>query len=467
MLFSSISFIYYFLPLVFLIYFAVPAKFKNLVLLISSLGFYFFGEPRYTIILLFSTVVDYTHSLIIDKKRGTPAAKYALISSIVLNLSILGFFKYSDFFIGNINALFSTNFSLLQLPLPLGISFFTFQTMSYTIDVYRNEASIQKNPLGLATYITLFPQLVAGPIVRYRTIAEEINERTHSFDLFAYGVRRFVIGLAKKVLIANQLGELYQITCSANSSSILFYWMGAIAFSLQIYFDFSGYSDMAIGLGRIFGFHFLENFNYPYVSKSISEFWRRWHISLGTWFKDYLYIPLGGNRGSNLNWFRNIFIVWFLTGFWHGANWNFIIWGLYFGIILMLEKAILNRLLQQLPKSVQHLYVLFIVVIGFVIFNNENLHTIGLTLQGMFGLLKIPILNAEAVYYLRSYAIIILIAIIGATPVMKNLIHWGIKHNKSEKLINGLEPVFLLSLLLLVTGYLVDSSFNPFLYFRF
>lgn len=467
MLFSSISFIYYFLPIVFLLYFSVPAKFKNLVLLLSSLAFYFFGEPRYTIILIFSTIVDYTHSLIIDKKRGTPAAKAALISSILLNLSILGFFKYSDFFIGNINALFSTDFALLQLPLPLGISFFTFQTMSYTIDVYRNEASIQKNPLGLATYITLFPQLVAGPIVRYRTIAEEINERTHSFDLFAYGVKRFVIGLAKKVLIANQLGELYQISVSAQSSSVLFYWMAAIAFSLQIYFDFSGYSDMAIGLGRIFGFHFLENFNYPYISKSISEFWRRWHISLGTWFKDYLYIPLGGNRGSNLSWFRNIVIVWFLTGFWHGANWNFILWGLYFGLILVLEKLFLDQILVKMPHWLRHVYVCLIVVISFVIFNNEDLAVISLSLKGMFGQLPIPIFNAESIYYLRSYAVIIGFSIIGATPLLRDLIHRGLQAKTTEKIINGLEPVFLLSLLLLVTGYLVDSSFNPFLYFRF
>jgi alginate O-acetyltransferase complex protein AlgI len=339
--------------------------------------------------------------------------------------------------------------------------------MSYTIDVYRNEAGIQKNPLGLATYITLFPQLVAGPIVRYRTIAEEINERTHSFDLFAYGVRRFVIGLAKKVLIANQLGELYQLSVSAQSSSVLFYWMAAIAFSLQIYFDFSGYSDMAIGLGRIFGFHFLENFNYPYISKSISEFWRRWHISLGTWFKDYLYIPLGGNRGSNLSWFRNIIIVWFLTGFWHGANWNFIIWGLYFGLILVVEKLFLNQVLVKLPHWLRHVYVCLIVVISFVIFNNEDLAVINLSLKGMFGQLPIPIFNAESIYYLRSYAIIIGISIIGATPFARDLIHRGLQSKTTEKIINGLEPIFLLSLLLLVTGYLVDSSFNPFLYFRF
>lgn len=467
MLFSSISFLYYFLPIVLVAYFAVPYRWKNLVLLLSSLGFYFFGEPQYTIILIFSTIVDYSHSLVIEKKRGQPAAKAALISSIVLNLSILGFFKYADFFIGNINAVFSTDLPLLHLSLPLGISFFTFQTMSYTIDVYRNEASIQRNPLGLATYITLFPQLVAGPIVRYRTVANEINDRTHSFDLFAYGVRRFVIGLAKKVLMANQLGELYQITMQTDNPTVLFYWMGAIAFSLQIYFDFSGYSDMAIGLGRIFGFHFLENFNYPYISKSVSEFWRRWHISLGTWFKDYLYIPLGGNRGSTLNWFRNIFIVWFLTGFWHGANWNFIFWGLYFGILLILEKSILQRILNRLPKLVQHAYVILIVVLGFVIFNNEDLGLMVQTFQGMFGGLHLPFANSETIYYLRSYAAVILIAVIGATPLMSNLVHRGTKDRVAEKWINFFEPIFLIALLLIVTGYLVDSSFNPFLYFRF
>lgn len=467
MLFSSISFIYYFLPLIFILYFSVPRKWKNIVLLVGSLFFYFLGEPRYTIILIFSTIVDYIHSLIIDKYRGKQAAKVALVSSIVINISILCFFKYSDFFIENINLLLDTNFELLKIPLPLGISFFTFQTMSYTIDVYRGEAKRQKNPLGLATYVCLFPQLIAGPIVRYSTIAEEINNRKHSFESFAYGIKRFVIGLSKKVLIANALGELNVIATSSNDSSMLFYWIGAIAFSLQIYFDFSGYSDMAIGLGRIFGFHFLENFNYPYISKSISEFWNRWHISLGTWFKDYVYIPLGGNRVSKLKWFRNIFVVWLLTGFWHGASWNFVVWGLYFGILLVMEKLFLNKILEKIPNIFRHIYVLLLIVISFVIFNIDNMADILVYFKGMFGVLDIPIFSVEALYYLKSYAVVIIIAIIGATPLVKNIIVNASKNKTLSNVLSVLEPICYVVLLIVVTGYLVDSSFNPFLYFRF
>ncbi len=467
MLFSSISFIYYFLPLVFIVYFLAPKTYKNMVLLISSLLFYFFGEPIYTSILIFSTIVDFIHSLVIEKYRGQKQAKIALISSIVINVSILGFFKYYDFFIENINVLLQTDFELLGLSLPIGISFFTFQTMSYTIDVYRGEAKAQKSIFGLGTYIALFPQLIAGPIVRYKTIAEEINKREHSYDNFAYGISRFVIGLCKKVLIANALGELSVIAIGANNMSVLFYWIGAIAFSIQIYFDFSGYSDMAIGLGRIFGFHFLENFNYPYVSRSISEFWSRWHISLGSWFKDYVYIPLGGNRGSRLKWFRNIFIVWFLTGFWHGASWNFVIWGLYFGMILFFEKLYLKKILERLPSVFQHAYVLFIILISFVIFNNESLAEIALYLKGMFGLLNIPIVNQESLYYLKSYSTIIIISIIGATPFVNKCYSRLSNHNYIGKFINIAEPLGYIALILIITGYLVDASFNPFLYFRF
>lgn len=467
MLFSSISFIYYFLPTVFLLYFAVPNKYKNLVLLICSLSFYFLGEPKYTVILVFSTVVDYVHSIVIDKNRGKKAAKVALASSIVINLSILGFFKYSDFFLENINFIFSTNYKLLNLTLPIGISFFTFQTMSYTIDVYRNEAKIQKNPLELATYISLFPQLIAGPIVRYKTVAEEINSRKHTYDLFAYGVKRFVIGLGKKVLIANQLGELHQIAINSSSPSVLFYWMGAVAFSLQIYFDFSGYSDMAIGLGRIFGFHFLENFNYPYISKSISEFWTRWHMSLGTWFKDYLYIPLGGNKVSKYKWLRNIFIVWFLTGFWHGASWNFVLWGLYFGIIIASEKLFFKNILTKIPSAFRHFYVLFVIVISFVIFNNENLSGMFDYFRGMFGFLDIPSINTESLYYLKSYSVVFIISIIGSTPLIRNFFASGYENKIINKIMNVSEPIYLIIIMIITTGYLVDSSFNPFLYFRF
>lgn len=463
MLFSSISFLYYFLPILLLIYFTVPNKFKNTVLLAGSMLFYFYGEPRYVFLLLFSSVADYVNSLIIDKHRDTKIAKAALVASIAINLSLLGFFKYSDFFISNINAAFGADIGLLRLALPIGISFYTFQTMSYTIDVYRGDVKPQKNIFDFATYVALFPQLIAGPIVRYKTIAEEIESRTHSISNFAYGAKRFVIGLSKKVLIANSLGELNVLAMSTKQNSVLFYWVGAIAFALQIYFDFSGYSDMAIGLGRIFGFHFLENFNYPYISKSITEFWNRWHMSLGSWFKDYVYIPLGGNRVSKAKWYRNIFIVWFLTGFWHGASWNFIAWGLYFGLILVLEKMFLKKFLDKIPAFFNHVYVLFLVLISFVIFNIDNMPGILIYLKGMFGFLDIPVWNAESVYYLKSYGVTMIMAVIGATPLMKNLFT---KYN-SDKVGTFLEPIAYVFLLLITTGYLVDSSFNPFLYFRF
>ncbi|XMB86103.1 MBOAT family O-acyltransferase [Mycoplasmatota bacterium WC44] len=461
MLFSSISFLFYFLPVILILYFTVPKKYKNFVLLIGSLFFYSFGEPKYVVLLLFSTTVDYIHGIIIDNNRGNKKAKMALISSIVINVSMLAFFKYSDFFIMNVNSLLNTDIKLLGLKLPIGISFYTFQTMSYSIDVYRGEAEVQRNPLRLATYVALFPQLIAGPIVRYKTIAEEINDRTHSYDNFAYGVSRFVLGLSKKVLIANALGELNMLVSNTNTPSVLFYWIGAIAFSLQIYFDFSGYSDMAIGLGKIFGFNFLENFNYPYISKSISEFWNRWHISLGTWFKDYVYIPLGGNRVKKVLWYRNIFIIWFLTGFWHGASWNFIVWGLYFGVILVMEKLFLLKFLDKLPNIVRHLYVVLIVVVSFVIFNIESMSDSFMYIKGMFGLLDVPLSSVEALYYLKSYSLIILVAFVGATPLMKNLF------SKENKITARLEPAFYLLLMVLITAYLVDSSFNPFLYFRF
>ncbi len=467
MLFSSLSFIYYFLPLVFIIYFAVPIRFRNWVLVAASLFFYFYGEPIYVTLLLFSILVNYLHSLVIDKHLGKPQAKKALISAITINILLLGFFKYADFFIENLNAVFSLNIDKIGLGLPIGISFYTFQAISYIIDIYRGDAKLQRSLLGTATYMSLFPQLIAGPIVRYRTIAEEIGNRTHSFDNFAYGVQRFVIGLGKKVLIANSLGELNVIAMSTNNPSVLIYWLGAIAFALQIYFDFSGYSDMAIGLGRIFGFHFLENFNYPYISKSITEFWRRWHISLGSWFRDYVYIPLGGNRVSNLKWFRNIFVVWFLTGFWHGASWNFVIWGLYFGLILVLEKYFLRKLVERLPAFFQHGYVLVLVLFSFVIFSIDNMSTLGSYLQGMVGLGGLPFANAEAIYYLRSYLVMILVAIVAATPLFKNIFTKLLTRERASRVLGYLEPVLYLLLMVVITAYLVDSSFNPFLYFRF
>jgi len=347
LVFSSITFLFYFLPLVLFSYYLVPYKLKNFILLIFSLIFYAYGEPIYIFIMLFSCVVDYINALIIDKYRNTYKAKLALIFSIIINLSLLAFFKYSDFFISIVNSLTNYNIPLLNITLPIGISFYTFQTMSYTIDVYRNEAPIQKNIFSLSTFVTLFPQLVAGPIVRYSDVSYDLNHRIHNFDKFYNGVYRFIIGLCKKVILANNLGVIwYSIKATPyDTLSLATSWLGIICFTLQIYFDFSGYSDMAIGLGKIFGFDFLENFNFPYISKSITEFWRRWHISLGVWFRDYVYIPLGGNRCSKSRWFLNIFIVWFLTGLWHGASFNFILWGLYFGVVLIFEKLFLLEFL--------------------------------------------------------------------------------------------------------------------------
>lgn len=466
MLFSSIPFLYYFLPAMFALYFLLPKKARNIVLLAASLFFYFYGEPIYTLLLLGSSAIDYTAGMLINKFRGTSKAKLVLIGSITINILMLGFFKYADFFIGIINSIFNASIPLLFIPLPLGISFFTFQTMSYTIDVYRNDTPVQKNLLNFATYVSMFPQLVAGPIVRYSTVAAEIDKRTVTMSDFAAGVSRFVVGLGKKVLIANILGELNAAALAPAAPSVLFHWLAAISFMLQIYFDFSGYSDMAIGLGRMFGFHFLENFEYPFISKSISEFWRRWHISLGTWFKEYVYIPLGGNRVSKLKWIRNILIVWLLTGIWHGANWNFLLWGLYFGIILILEKLCWGKLLEKAPKIIQHFYTLILVLFSFVIFQIEDLAGIATHIQGMFGGLSLPFSSSESVYMLRNYAVVLIVACIGSTPLLKKLIH-SAGEGKLKKVVSCCEPVFYIALLLITTAYLIDSSFNPFLYFRF
>lgn len=467
MLFSSISFIYYFLPLILMLYFLVPFKFKNLILLVSSLFFYFYGEPIYSILILISSLSGYIHGLWIDKSRKSRYAKLPLICSIVFSIGILLYFKYANFLIENIIWLFGLEITPIRIVLPIGISFYTFQILSYTIDVYNGNAKVQTNFFNFAAYVTLFPQLIAGPIVRYTTVEQELSCRKHSVENFAYGVNRFIVGLSKKVLIANTLGELGKVFLNVENITVLFYWIAAASFMLQIYYDFSGYSDMAIGLGRIFGFHFLENFNYPYISKSISEFWRRWHISLGTWFRDYVYIPMGGNRVGIVKWIRNIIVVWFLTGFWHGASWNFIIWGLYFGVLLVLEKFILNNILKKLPSIVGHIYTLFFVAISFVIFNTNDMIECMEYIKGMFGVLNIPFLNAETYYYLSSYGLTLIIASFGATPLSTRVIEKIKCNSKGEYVLNILEPIFLVVLLLLVTGYLVDGSFNPFLYFRF
>ena len=463
MLFTSISFLYYFLPIVIILYFIVPKKFKNFILFLSSIFFYFCGEPIYTFLMIGEIFIAYVGARYLEKHRK----KSILVSLLAIHIGALGLFKYSDFTINNINQIFGSKIPLLKLALPIGISFYTFQIISYVVDVYRGKVKAQKSFLKLATYVSLFPQLIAGPIVRYETIEKELDNRTSNFENFAYGVRRFVIGLGKKVLIANMLGELCDVFSTTNEKSVLFYWIFAISYSLQIYFDFSAYSDMAIGLGRMFGFHFLENFNYPYISKSITEFWRRWHMSLSSWFRDYVYIPLGGNRKGTIILVRNIFIVWALTGIWHGANWTFVIWGLMYGIMLIIEKLFLTKHLEKMPSILQRIYVLFTVMISFIIFNANSIGEAWNNIIGLFGANGESLINASTVYYLKSYLVVLVIAIIGSTPLLKNIIEKLKTKTNANKIINLLEPIAMASILIIVTAYWVDNSYNPFLYFRF
>ena len=467
MLFSSISFLYYFLPITLTVYFICKNKYRNIILLISSLFFYFYGEPKYTILMLISAFSAYVHGILIDKFRDKKYSKVFLVSGVSINLGILVVFKYGDFIIKNINYIFSSNINLLRLTLPIGISFYTFQTLSYVVDVYTNKAKVCRRFTNFATYVCLFPQLIEGPIVRYTTIEDELQNRTQSFEKFAYGVNRFIIGLAKKVILSNNLGLLVSIISKSDEKSILSYWIVAVVFTLQIYFDFSGYSDMAIGLGRIFGFDFLENFNYPFISKSIKEFWRRWHISLSTFFRDYLYIPLGGNRVSKFRWIFNLFVVWSLTGLWHGDSWNFILWGLYFALLLIIENLFLQKLLNKLPVIIQHIYAKFFIIISFVIFNNENMKDLFNSLYNMFNFKNLILYNDFSIYYLKSYSIILIISIIASTPLLKNIIDKINESKKGEKVMSLMNVIFNVVILIVVTGYLIDGSFNPFLYFRF
>ncbi|MCQ2408617.1 MAG: MBOAT family protein [Oscillospiraceae bacterium] len=465
MLFSSISFLYYFLPCVILLYYIAPKKLKNLTLLISSLVFYAWGEPKYVILMAIGIINGYISGLLIEKFIGTKKAAVVLWISVLINIGCLGYFKYADFFIENINAATGLSIPFLKIALPVGISFYTFQILSYTVDVYRKEVNAQRSIIDLAAYVSMFPQLIAGPIVRYADVAAQLKERTHSFEKAASGIRMFVIGLGKKVLIANALGELCNAYSANTDNSVLLCWMYAFAYSLQIYFDFSGYSDMAVGLGRIFGFELCENFRYPYISQSITEFWRRWHISLGTWFRDYVYIPLGGNRVSKLGHIRNILVVWMLTGFWHGAAWNFIIWGLYFAVFLMIEKFFLLKSLKK-TKIIGHIYVLLAVLVSFVIFGSSNLSSAVKCLGGMFGFRGLPFASELQMYYLRSFVVILILAVVGATPLPKKLAE-KISKIKDGAVLDIIEPVFLVGITVLSTAYLVDGSFNPFMYFRF
>ena len=467
MLFSSVSFLYYFLPITLILYFVSKDKYKNIILLLASLFFYFYGEPKYTVLMLISAFSAYIHGILIEKFREKGYSKLFLVSGLVVSLGILIVFKYMDFIIKNINYISNSNIKLLRLVLPIGISFYTFQGLSYIVDVYKKDAKVCRSFVDFATYVCLFPQLIAGPIVRYTTIEDELKNRTHSFDKFAYGVNRFVVGLAKKIILANNLGMIVDIMTKSNEKSVLSYWMVAIFFSLQIYYDFSGYSDMAIGLGRMFGFDFLENFNYPFISKSIKEFWRRWHISLSSFFRDYVYIPLGGNRVSRGRWIFNLLIVWSLTGLWHGDSWNFILWGLYFALLLIIENLFLQNILSKLPALIQHIYAKFFIIISFVIFNNENIKDLWSSLYNMFNFRGLDLYNDFATYYLKSYTVLLIVSVIGATPILKNIIQKINKNVTGQKVISTINSILNIVLLVVVTAYLIDGSFNPFLYFRF
>jgi alginate O-acetyltransferase complex protein AlgI len=464
MLFSSLEFLFLFLPVVLALYFAVPMRFKNLLLLAGSLFFYAWGEPVYVVLMVVSIAVNYFLALVIERNRGTKTALAAVIGSIGISLLFLAFFKYADFVIETLNGLPGVQIPDLDLPLPIGISFYTFQILSYTVDVYRGNVEAQRDFITLAMYISLFPQLIAGPIVRYRTIVEDLARRTHTMEGFAEGAQRFTVGLAKKVIVADNIGLLWTAALEPSEPSVLLAWLGVIGFAFQIYFDFSGYSDMAIGLGRMFGFRFPENFNYPYISRSVTEFWRRWHISLGRWFRDYVYIPLGGNRVSYVKWIRNVFVVWFLTGLWHGAAWNFAIWGVYFGILLWAERTFLAAFLERLPRFVGHLYLLVAVLFSWVVFQLETPAQIFGYFADMFALGGLPAANAEAVSLLRSNLVLLVVAVIGATPLAKRLADLAIGRPAVRR---ALAPAVNGLLLVVSYGYLVDSTFSPFLYFRF
>ena len=469
MVFSSVLFLFRFLPIFMICYFLAPGRMKNFILFLGSLFFYAWGEPVYVVLMLFSTVVDYVNGQLIERCRGSRKAVFPLIASVVINLGLLGFFKYSDFLIQTVNTLAGTSLPLLELGLPIGISFYTFQTMSYTIDVYRGEAKVQKNILDFGVYVAMFPQLIAGPIVKYREVEERLHNRPVDVVAISHGLKRFCMGMAKKVLLANNLGALWtEISVqSYQSMSMMTAWLGMVAFAFQIYFDFSGYSDMAIGLGEILGFHFPENFNYPYISASITEFWRRWHISLGSWFREYVYIPLGGNRKGLPRQLINILIVWMLTGIWHGAGWNFLLWGLWFACLLVLEKMFLGKVLSWFPKVVGILYTCVAVLIGWVLFELAAPGDILGYLRAMVGMSGF--FDANAFYLGREYLVLLVIGAVAATPIPKRLV------TRLEQSKTGLcmavfqlgEKIIPAALLLLCIAGIVDDSYNPFLYFRF
>ncbi len=463
MVFSSLTFLQVFLPLCLLIYFVLPRGWRNTALFLFSLVFYAWGEPVYVGLMLFSTVLDYTCGRAAEKYRGRRGAKIALLVSVCVNLGLLCLFKYSDFLIGTVNSIFGTAIPQPNLPLPIGISFYTFQTMSYTIDVYRGEVPAERNILTFGAYVTLFPQLIAGPIVRYQTVAEELKSRSCTADLFASGVKRFVCGIGKKVLLANNIGLLWEAVSAQAATSALAAWLGVIAYGFQIYFDFSGYSDMAIGLGRMLGFRFLENFNYPFLADSITDFWRRWHISMGSWFRDYVYIPLGGNHGGLGKQLRNIAVVWLLTGFWHGASWNFVLWGVYFGVLLGLEKLFLLRWMKKWPALLRHVYALVLVAVSWTFFAFPDIAAGMAWLKAMF---YAPLADRASLYLLLSYGPMLLLCALAATPLGSRFYGW-LQNKLNRAALTAADCGGQLCVLAMAAAYLVSGSYNPFLYFRF
>ena len=467
MVFSSLLFLFTYLPVVLLIYYLSPLKWRNGVLLIFNLIFYGWGEPTYIILMVFTITADYVAGLLVArfKDQGRDrAARTAVAAALVLNLAILFFFKYWDLIADTLRGFGLDVLPALGLSLPIGISFYTFQTMTYPVDLYRGDAGVQKNLVNFGTFVTLFPQLIAGPILKYKEVADQVDRRTYRVEQFAGGVHIFVIGLGKKVLLANNLGQLWDAykALPTEELTVLGAWLGVAAFSLQLYFDFSGYSDMAIGLGRMLGFEFLKNFDYPYISRSVTEFWRRWHISLGSWFREYVYIPMGGNRVSGGRLCFNLLVVWGLTGLWHGASWNFLLWGLYFGVLLILEKLWLKQWIDRWPRALQHLYTLFLVLVSWAIFAVEDFGQLGGYLSAMFGLAGGGLADGAFRYYLGSYGLSLLAACVASTPLMAGL--WRRLPQRAERV---LLPVVILAGLLLCTAYLVDATYNPFLYFRF
>lgn len=467
MVFSSLTFLLCYLPAVLIVYYLSPRKLKNLVLFVFSLLFYAWGEPVYVGLMIFSTILDYCCGRAAEKYRGTKKAKAALIVSVTVNLGLLCLFKYTDFLLTTINGVFGLSIPLLNLPLPIGISFYTFQTMSYTIDVYRGDTKAQRNIISFGAYVSLFPQLIAGPIVRYQTIAEQIDNRVHTADLFSSGVKRFVRGLAKKVLLANNIGLLWNTISQTDVSklTVVSAWLGVIAFAFQIYFDFSGYSDMAIGLGRMFGFEFCENFDYPYISASVTEFWRRWHISMGTWFRDYVYIPLGGNRRGLKLQIRNIAIVWLLTGFWHGAAWNYVLWGVFYGALLIIEKFFLLDKLKRLPKFIGRIYTMLCVLIGWGLFAIEDISRLGGYFSAMLGF-GAGFCDNNAMWQLVSYLPLLVVCAVVSTPIVSKLYN-RLNEKLAPALMTAADSLGLTGGMLLSTAYLISGSYNPFLYFRF